>query len=138
MIELSRAIRGGGLSVVLQRPSDAFAAVTPAKYTSLLELEPLFHFVEPADLIAQARNCSFDLLSQRTEALKSRKAFEVLYFQEGRRSMNRVVALLWASACQGTSEQVVILSRRSATKDLRMRKRLPFPDPSPSSRLRMT
>ncbi|HSP17655.1 MAG TPA: hypothetical protein VLV78_23120 [Thermoanaerobaculia bacterium] len=39
---------------------------------------------------------------------------------------------------QGSSEQVVIPSRRSATKDLRMRKRLPFRDPSPSSRLRMT
>jgi SAM-dependent methyltransferase len=81
---ISRAIRpGGGLSVVLQRPSADVPAVTPTRYASLRRLEDLFQFVQTAELIAQARACGLELESQRIEPLPSGKSFDVLHFSRG-------------------------------------------------------
>lgn len=74
--------RGGGLSVVLQRPSDVSPAVSPTAYASLRRLDSLFHFVEPAALIARARSCGFILEAQRVEPLPSGKGFDVLQFSK--------------------------------------------------------
>jgi SAM-dependent methyltransferase len=85
IFELGRTTRiGGGLSIVLQRPSDALPAVTRTGYPSLGRLEPLFHFVEPANVIAQAHARGFELQAQRIELLNSGKAFDVLHFQKRR------------------------------------------------------
>jgi SAM-dependent methyltransferase len=82
--ELSKTTRiGGGLSVVVQRPSDALPAVTRTAYLSLGRLEPLFHFVETTSVVVQAHSCGFELQAQRTEPLNSGKAFDVLHFQKG-------------------------------------------------------
>ncbi len=81
--EVGRTVRtGGGLSVVLQRPSDVVPAVTPTTYASLRRLESLFQFVDPAAVIARARVCGFELRSQRAEPLNSGKAFDVLHFRK--------------------------------------------------------
>jgi SAM-dependent methyltransferase len=83
--ELVRTTRvGGGVSVVLQRPSDVLPAVTPTKYPSLRRLETLFQFVEPAAVIAHVQTCGFELQSQRIEPLNSGKAFDVLHFRKVR------------------------------------------------------
>ncbi|MBI3402275.1 MAG: class I SAM-dependent methyltransferase [Acidobacteria bacterium] len=85
MREIGRTTRiGGGLSVVLQRPSDVAPAVTRTKYPSLLQLERLFRFVEPEAVVAHARTWGFELRSQQIEPLHSGKAFDVLHFQKGR------------------------------------------------------
>lgn len=79
---LARAIRdGGALQVVLQLPSVERPAVTPTRFASLRRLDPLFRFVEPAALVKCARECALALESQRTETLRSGKAFAVLRFR---------------------------------------------------------
>jgi SAM-dependent methyltransferase len=84
MCELARTTRiGGGLSVVLQRPSDVLPAVTHTKYPSLHRLESLFQFVEAGALVTQAQVCGFELQSRRIEPLNSGKTFEVLHFRKG-------------------------------------------------------
>ena len=83
VFELGRTIRsGGGLSVVLQRPSDVLPAVTRTEYPSLRQLERVFHFVEPAEPVAHAGSVALELHSQRTEPLKSGKAFAVLHLRK--------------------------------------------------------
>ena len=72
---------GGGLTVVLQQPSDTQPAVTPTMYPSLRRLEKLFHFVEPAALVAYAHACGLELQLQQIEPLSSGKAFDVLHFR---------------------------------------------------------
>lgn len=92
MDELSRTTRiGGGLSVVLQRPSDVLPAVTRTTYPSLRRLEKLFHFVEPAAVATHAHARGFELQSQRIEPLNSGKAFDVLLFQKGRTRIGEVL-----------------------------------------------
>ena len=84
---LAAAIRaGGGLGVLLQRPSAASPAVTPTRYTTLLRLEDAFHFVEPGDLAARALGAGLDLQSHYAEPLTSGKSFEVMCFRKGARS----------------------------------------------------
>lgn len=81
---LGRTTRiGGGLSVVLQRPSGVLPAVTRTKYPSLHRLDSLFHFVEPAAVVAHARPCGLELQSQRIEPLSSGKTLDVLHFRKG-------------------------------------------------------
>jgi len=80
---LARTLRtGGGLSVVLQRPSEALPAVTRARFMSLRRLEPLFHFVEPDTVVAQARGLRLEVQKQWTEELKSGKALPALHFRK--------------------------------------------------------
>lgn len=80
---LGRALRtGGGLSVVLQRPSVSSEAVTRTPYPSLLDLERVFHFVDPSALTDEARSAGLELQLQRNEPLPSGKAFEVMYFRK--------------------------------------------------------
>jgi SAM-dependent methyltransferase len=84
---LARTLRsGGGLSVVLQRRSAALPAVTPTRFMSLRTLEPLFHFVDPERVVAQARHLRLEVQKQWTEELKSGKAFSVLHFRKVGRS----------------------------------------------------
>src|ERR1051326_7027278 len=52
--------------------------------------------------------------------------------------MNEAHGRVGSQAHRKALNKSVILSRRSATKDLEMRKALQFRDPSPSTRLRMT
>lgn len=79
---VSPAIRtGGGLCVVLQRPSTVSPAVTPTNYPSLQRLEDAFQFVEPSLVADHARAAGLDLLARRTDPLKSGKAFDVLWFR---------------------------------------------------------
>lgn len=73
----------GALSVVLQLPSPATPAVTPTGFTSLRSLESVFRFVEPDVFVARATALGLHLESQRTERLKSAKAFEVLRLRRG-------------------------------------------------------
>lgn len=79
---LARTLRPGGwFSVVLQAPSAALPAVTRTDYPSLLRLEAVFHFVDPASLIARARAAGLELQTRRTEPLTSGKTFEMLQFR---------------------------------------------------------
>lgn len=74
--------QGGGLSVVLQRPSATASPVTPTPYASLERLTTVFHFVEARPLIDEAGRAGLKLRSRRTEPLKSGKAFELLLFEK--------------------------------------------------------
>jgi len=76
---------GGGLSVVLQRPSAALPAVTATSYTSLLSLEEVFHFVEPSALAVHCLTAGLELQSQYSAPLSSGKAFDVMYFRKAGR-----------------------------------------------------
>jgi SAM-dependent methyltransferase len=77
---------GGWLSVVLQAPSGALPAVTRTSYPSLLRLEPVFQFVDPAAVVARGEEVGLELQDRRTDRLPSGKAFELLRFrQPGRR-----------------------------------------------------
>ena len=79
LLRLAKALKlRGVLSVVLQRPSVSSAAVTPTAFTSLLALEPLFHFVDPDAVVDSAQADGLELHERRTEPLPSGKAFEVL------------------------------------------------------------
>jgi SAM-dependent methyltransferase len=83
MPEMSRTTRVGGiLSLVLQRPSEASPPVTRTAFESLQRLDGLFHFVDPAEVVACARAGGFEIAAQRVEALRSRKAFEVLHLRK--------------------------------------------------------
>ncbi|TAK13308.1 MAG: class I SAM-dependent methyltransferase [Acidobacteria bacterium] len=83
LVALAPAIRpGGGLSVVLQRPSATAPPVTPTPYASLERLETVFHFVEAQSLIDEARREGLELRSRRTVPLQSGKAFELLLFEK--------------------------------------------------------
>ena len=80
---LGRTIRtGGGLSVVLQHPCDTSPAVTCTAYPSLIGLERAFNFVDPSALVNVAESAGLELQLQRTEPLRSGKAFEVMYFEK--------------------------------------------------------
>ena len=70
----------GYLSVVIQLRSDSTPAVTPTQYKRLLALESIFHFVEPEELVEQAKNLNLILISRATERLPSDKAFEIFRF----------------------------------------------------------
>jgi SAM-dependent methyltransferase len=84
---LARTLRtGGGLSVVFQRPSEALPAVTRTGFMSLRKLEPLFHFVEPDSVVAQARGLRLEVQKQWTEELRSGKTLSVLHFRKVERS----------------------------------------------------
>lgn len=70
----------GALSVVLQRPSVSSPPVTPTRYTRLLALEGVFHFVDPDALTAAARASGLRPGRRQIEPLPSGKAFEVFRF----------------------------------------------------------
>ena len=79
---ISRALAaGGGLSLVLQRPSSSSPAVTPTEFTSLVSLEALFRFVDPEDVVNTAGDAGLRLVTRRIEPLPGGKAFEVLRFE---------------------------------------------------------
>jgi SAM-dependent methyltransferase len=78
---LVRALTSHGiLSVVLQRPSSSTPAVTPTEFSSLRLLEPLFHFVDPDELVAAADDVGLTIEHRRIDPLPGGKAFEVLRF----------------------------------------------------------
>jgi SAM-dependent methyltransferase len=78
---LAQTLRAaGGLSVVLQKPSDFTPIVTPTPFASLRQLERSFHFVDADAVVADANSVGLDLRARWTEHLKSRKAFTVLHF----------------------------------------------------------
>jgi trans-aconitate methyltransferase len=70
----------GTLSIVLQLPSLTEPAVTPTPFASLRQLEGIFQFVDPNDLLRRAATLGLAVQSRRTEALPAGKAFEVLHF----------------------------------------------------------
>lgn len=74
---------GGVLNVVIQLPSASAPAVTPTKYTRLLALESVFHFVDAVSLITHAGNAGVTLDRRFREPLPSDKAFEILRFVKG-------------------------------------------------------
>jgi SAM-dependent methyltransferase len=81
MPRLARALRSGGVfSTVIQRPSTSAAAVAPSPFPTIQKLAPLFHFVEPDDLIAEAGRAGLSPVFRQTVPLPSAKQFEVLRF----------------------------------------------------------
>jgi SAM-dependent methyltransferase len=69
------SLRSGGLlSVVLQRPSPSASAVSRTKFPSLRQLEPLFRFVQPDALRAQAAHGGLIIEDEFRVPLKQQKA----------------------------------------------------------------
>jgi trans-aconitate methyltransferase len=80
MPRLASALRPhGALSIVLQLPSLTDPAVTPTPFTSLRQLETIFQFVDPNDVLRRAASLGLALHSRRTVPLPAGKAFEVLH-----------------------------------------------------------
>ena len=77
------SLRSGGLlSVVLQRPSPSAPAVSRTKYPSLRKLEPLFRFVQPDALRAQAAQGGLILEDEFRVPLQQQIALLVLYLRK--------------------------------------------------------
>jgi hypothetical protein len=73
--------RGGHMSVVLQLPSDAQAAVTPSPFASMATLAGDFAFVDPHQLRRRLARREMRLTYQSRRTLSTGKAFWSGYFE---------------------------------------------------------
>jgi ubiquinone/menaquinone biosynthesis C-methylase UbiE len=81
---MSRFIASGGyLSVILQLPSDAIAAVSPSPCSSLSKLNSLLTFVSPESLEGCARSLGLCVVASRRSTLGTGKAFHEFLFRRG-------------------------------------------------------
>lgn len=72
---------GGGCAVVLQLPSPMAPAVSRSDYPGVRVLEPLFRFVDPAELKSVFGVSGFSLERERELPLPQGKAFGALWFR---------------------------------------------------------
>jgi SAM-dependent methyltransferase len=80
---ISLVARGGHLSVVLQLPSDAHAAVTPSPFASMTTLAGDFAFVDPHRLRRVLARREMRLTHQARLTLASGKVLWSGYFERG-------------------------------------------------------
>lgn len=93
-VDLGRALRfmrrhcqpSGTLAVVLQLPSTEIAEITPSPYVSLRNLEPIFRFVSPAELVRQAAQAGLRPTGSRIVAASGGKSFSLQEFRASCRS----------------------------------------------------
>ena len=73
---------GGILRVLLQLPSRAVPEISPSPFLSLQSLSAIFKLRDPAQVRSAAASCGLTSMPSHKVALRSRKRFEILDFQE--------------------------------------------------------
>ena len=66
---------GGTCSLVLQLHSPHIAAISSTGISSLQRLEPIFHLVEPSDVLKMMRPLGFSVAAETVRTLSSGKSF---------------------------------------------------------------